>query len=452
MLKEAQKKSLRRPLAALRELLRCSFIPYQLRASKSARVALGHVRSLLQSFLKKPLNLSGMSSWWSASGQSTHASRAIASYCEDRPRQIRAIRRQGAGSRLVQRFLNMSRARAWCCCLVLLALSCPATLLRADADSQARLDAQAILTGTRPGGGEQARSTLTKLANQGDMQAARILATALFSGRGLHRDVPAAIAWWQVAANRGDIDSAYNTGLLLLQMSGPMPGQMGEAERWLRMAAEKGDVLAGFVLGTALAETDTLAATSEAQTWLELAARNGYAPAQFNLAQLLVRDTPTPAQHEQARSWLSAAATTFAPAARALQNLAPQSAQTDVATLEPKPAPTTADSTGLAWIRNQPANYFTLQVGTGTSGPALDALLARYVPERDSVWFLHRPKSREPYTGLVGTFSNYAQAEQALATLAPALRRNAPMIRRFRSLWREIGVSPTPNVSASQPD
>jgi hypothetical protein len=48
--KEALQKWLRRPLAALRELLRCSFIPYKLRASKSTRLALGHSRTLLQSF------------------------------------------------------------------------------------------------------------------------------------------------------------------------------------------------------------------------------------------------------------------------------------------------------------------------------------------------------------------------------------------------------------------
>jgi hypothetical protein len=52
-LKKALQKWLRRPLTALRELLWCSFIPYQLRASKSARLAIGHARALLQSVLKK---------------------------------------------------------------------------------------------------------------------------------------------------------------------------------------------------------------------------------------------------------------------------------------------------------------------------------------------------------------------------------------------------------------
>jgi hypothetical protein len=50
--KEALQKWLLRGLAALRELLRCSFIAYKLRASKSSRLALGHARTFLESLLK----------------------------------------------------------------------------------------------------------------------------------------------------------------------------------------------------------------------------------------------------------------------------------------------------------------------------------------------------------------------------------------------------------------
>jgi hypothetical protein len=43
-------KWLRGPIAALHGVLRCSFIMYKLRASITLRLALEHVRSLLQRF------------------------------------------------------------------------------------------------------------------------------------------------------------------------------------------------------------------------------------------------------------------------------------------------------------------------------------------------------------------------------------------------------------------
>ena len=50
-IKEPLQKWLRRPIAALHGVLRCSFITHKLRASNTLRLALGHARSLLQRFL-----------------------------------------------------------------------------------------------------------------------------------------------------------------------------------------------------------------------------------------------------------------------------------------------------------------------------------------------------------------------------------------------------------------
>ncbi|MGR8919920.1 MAG: SPOR domain-containing protein [Gammaproteobacteria bacterium] len=237
----------------------------------------------------------------------------------------------------------------------------------------------------------------------------------------------AALDAWREAASEGHADAAFNLGLLALAA-----GDVNAAVDWLEPPAAGGDVLAAFALGTLLAE-QALAADAPAEAarrWLEQAAAGGYAPAQFNLARLLARAGDLTA----ARRWLEAAAYTFAPAREALAALAPAADQAAVRMAEPA----AAGGALRDWIMRRPPGHFTLQVAAGSNGAALAALLESHAGPHPGAWFLHRPDSAQPYTAVVGDFADLASAEAALAGLPPPLTANAPWIRRFATLQREL--------------
>ncbi|MEX2481543.1 MAG: SPOR domain-containing protein [Gammaproteobacteria bacterium] len=274
---------------------------------------------------------------------------------------------------------------------------------------------------------------LARAAASGDSGAARTLATVYYNGVGTAADPARAIAWWRRAAAGGDAVAAYNAGLLLIRD----PARAAAGRRLLEQAADSGDVLAAFVLGTHLARHGDHAA---GRRWLEHAAQQGYAPAQFNLGRLLA-DT-VPAEHAAARRWFAAAAPTFAPAATALADLPPAGPPaSDTLT----PAATQARSSGAttaphdrAWVMAQPATAFTIQVGAGQDRGALARLVEHHAADYDSALFLHRPASREPYSAIVGVFSTPDSAAAALTTLPAALQSNAPWVRSFGALQREL--------------
>ena len=162
-------------------------------------------------------------------------------------------------------------------------------------------------------------------------------------------------------------------------------------------------------------------------THLQCAAANGYAPAQFNLARLYVRNE----RNDLARRWFEAAAVTFAPAAQALASL-PASPPPP-----PPPSPTRAIH-GIEWVKAQPDANFTLQVAASRSSSALEYMLQRHVRGNKSAYFLHRPHASEPFSAIVGSYTDYAAAERDLADLPDELLANAPWIRRFGTLHREL--------------
>ncbi|MCP5201375.1 MAG: sel1 repeat family protein [Gammaproteobacteria bacterium] len=290
-----------------------------------------------------------------------------------------------------------------------------------------------ILGGAATGERGAALATLEDAATQGDRRAARWLGDAYYAGRGVTADPATALTWWQRAATAGDVGAAFNAGLVLLRD----PARQADGLALLGEAAAADDALACFALGTWHARED---AAARARPLLECAARQGYAPAQYNLAQLLARGEP-PAR-AAAHAWFAAAAPSFAPAVAALAALPPAA---------PNPAPTIAaarhddgDTTSAApastrdWVLAQSDDDYTIQVAAGRHGEALARLLREHAAAWPSAWFLHRPEAREPYSAVVGVFDSYGEAAATLAALPPALAGNAPWIRRFEVLKREL--------------
>jgi DamX protein len=94
------------------------------------------------------------------------------------------------------------------------------------------------------------------------------------------------------------------------------------------------------------------------------------------------------------------------------------------------------------WVIAQAPDHYTLQVAAGRTAEALTALLERHAQGAPAACFLHRPGAREPYSGVVGSFARFAEAERALAGLPAELRSNTPWIRRFATLQRELPPAP----------
>jgi hypothetical protein len=59
--------------------------------------------------IQEPLKKFGVNSWWSDCAQARRSARVIASYCEDSPHRLRAIRPQDAASRLFRGSLSSTR-------------------------------------------------------------------------------------------------------------------------------------------------------------------------------------------------------------------------------------------------------------------------------------------------------------------------------------------------------
>ena len=84
---------------------------------------------------------------------------------------------------------------------------------------------------------------------------------------------------FELMARQGDTDAQNNLGVMLQE-----PGDLGEAETWLRRAAETGHTEAQYNLGLMLHQRGDL---GEAETWLRRAADAGHTDAQNNLGLML---------------------------------------------------------------------------------------------------------------------------------------------------------------------
>ncbi|MCZ6770544.1 MAG: hypothetical protein O7G83_00985 [Proteobacteria bacterium] len=282
---------------------------------------------------------------------------------------------------------------------------------------------------------EQAVTSLKAAAGDGRAEAALALGNAYFEGRTVTADSAAALNWWRNAAKLGAVDAQYNLGLVLLQR-----GQnTAEGLVWLDRAAEASHVLACFAAGSWYAAREQQAARAERH--LNCAARQGYAPAQYNLARWHLEKQRT----DLARTWFEAAAVTFEPALRALESLPARASAPSVSSASivagvkrAEPESSSGAIHGVEWVKAQPHAHFTLQVAASRSGVALKLLLRQHARGEDSAYFLHRPRAREPFSAVVGSYDDYAVAERRLADLPPAIMANRPWIRYFGTLQREL--------------
>ncbi len=134
------------------------------------------------------------------------------------------------------------------------------------------------------------------IAQAGDLEDA----TAA-RGRG---DYAAALGLLRPLAEKGDTIAQHNLGVSYFQGEG-VAKDLKEAEKWFRLAAEKGHAPAQSSLGLMKLMSQDY---KEALKWVQLSADQGYAPSQVNLAIMYFEGQGVPRDHVRAHMWMSLAA------------------------------------------------------------------------------------------------------------------------------------------------
>ena len=117
---------------------------------------------------------------------------------------------------------------------------------------------------------------VTARADRGDGRALYSLGVFYDNGmRGLRVNKVLAVEYYRKAALAGDIEGAYNLGVMLRDGEG-VPRNLAGASKYFRMAAEKGDTKACTNYGIALMRGDGIATDyEEAKKWLRKAEKDG---------------------------------------------------------------------------------------------------------------------------------------------------------------------------------
>jgi septal ring-binding cell division protein DamX len=90
------------------------------------------------------------------------------------------------------------------------------------------------------------------------------------------------------------------------------------------------------------------------------------------------------------------------------------------------------------WVMQQPADSYTLQIGSVTREQAMVDFIHDKGLESDTAYIELVIDGITRYNGLYGKFNTYAQAEQAAARIAPTIGQQ-PWIRNFGILQKMLG-------------
>jgi uncharacterized protein len=145
-------------------------------------------------------------------------------------------------------------------------------------------------------------------AGEGNAEAAYILGTAFFHGRGVERDYTKAVAAFTRAAELGSAMAQWHLGELYAEGT-KVPENDAQAFRWFMAAALQGIAAAQFGLGQRYLEgRGTPANPREAARWLREAAMQGYAAAQHGLGLLYTKGAGVEKDLAVAYEWMILAA------------------------------------------------------------------------------------------------------------------------------------------------
>ncbi len=272
-------------------------------------------------------------------------------------------------------------------------------------------------------------------------------AAAIDEGRAAYSagDYETAIRHWQALIERGRPEGLFFMGVMYAEGKGVEKDQ-ARAFALYSEAAEKDFAPAQYNLANQYATGDGVDKDlHKAEHWWTRAAERGILPAQLNLGNMYYHGAAGEKDTARARKWLTLAATRGS--AEAKQTLAKLDAEdgtasrTSAAPAAPARA-ATADAPapgGIkreAWILNQPAHHYTIQIlAAGTETQARD-----YIQQQDLASRVAYAESAAPGAPLFrifyGSYETRELAEKALAALPRPITANSPWVRRFADVHK----------------
>jgi TPR repeat protein len=305
-----------------------------------------------------------------------------------------------------------------------------------------------------------------KAASQNQPAAQLVVGTKYFRGDGTRQDYAEAAKWWEMAATGGQIEAQFNLGLMYYRGLG-VTRDDGKAAELFRAAAEQGHAHAQYSLAVMYAFGRGVPKNYQtALKWFSKAAKQGVAQAQFNLGVFYEKGygvNPDPAMaakwyQRAAAQGLEEAETKLAaldsrPAGETLTDAAPGVTTTmdEPATADSMSKPALKSKTGTSrsetasagirtndWVLQQPADNYTLQIGSITREQTVIDFIRKNGIEAESAYIKVVIKGRTRYNCLYGNYTTYEEAKQASRKLRVTLGGVKPWIRNFGMLQKML--------------
>jgi TPR repeat protein len=109
------------------------------------------------------------------------------------------------------------------------------------------------------------------LAEQGDARAQSLMGYLNYHGRGVKRNDPEALRWFQLAGEKGDAEAQYHLGIMYGEGQS-VPQDYAAAAAWYRRAADQGHAQAQYNLGLAYAKGEGVEQDNvQAHMWFNVA-------------------------------------------------------------------------------------------------------------------------------------------------------------------------------------
>lgn len=260
------------------------------------------------------------------------------------------------------------------------------------------------------------------LADAGYAKAQAALAWMYHTGNGVEKNLDTAIRWYKLAAHQGHAISQNNLGAMFEDGQG-VDVNLRAAASWYRDAAKAGYSYAQYNLGRMYAQGLGLKQDlDQARYWFRVSSRQGVKEAASALA--LLDDQAFPAEEAPHRQAVAHAPYHGAPTAR-----------------------------GLAWLSEQPVNYYTILLARSQDQQWILELAAAEKTDQPIIHFETRDANNVTWHNLIyGSFSSFALANGQRRALPASLRAWSPQLRRFGEIQRLIKKTQHTDERESRPN
>jgi TPR repeat protein len=287
-------------------------------------------------------------------------------------------------------------------------------------------------------------------AEQGVPLVQHDLGVKYFQGQGVEQNYVEAAKWWEMSANAGIADSQFNLGLMYYRGIGIAKDYV-KAAKLFDAAAEQGHGNAQYSLAVMYAFGQSKEKNyATALKWFNKAAEQNVAQAQFNLGVFHENGYGVSKDLNKAKEWYQLAAdqglqeaieklktlpsqdTTIVAKTETVSPI-PETTLTETTTPEPtnvSPPNTSANDLNLSdWLRQQPSDNYTLQLGSVVSEEDIIKYIksSKFDSKAGYIEVIVNGVTR--YTAIYGLYDTYQNAELAVNELPLAAQKAKPWIR-----------------------